>query len=261
MKTILLSILLLSIGYHSLAQGKIERAKADLNSSSQSLNRTGSGDGDGSEGASNFVGAIGLDMLFLATYGTLVGNLQPRYFLEYPYADGESGEYEHPEFVSVLKKSTLIISNTLTVQSGTFGNDLRLNYRFLPALGLQANHLHLFDRLDENSNLGISSLMLNFYRIRERRVTGYWGLGAAYVGSEVNTSGFSYNFGLDIFMANPVSLEIFWKQSFINESSVNEFRTMLRYHIGKLAIHGGFINYAIGNEGFPSAAIGASYRF
>jgi hypothetical protein len=111
--------------------------------------------------------------------------------MAYPYFDGENGEYNYPE-VSVprIKKSSLIISNTLTVQSGTFGNDLRMNYRFLPILGLEANHLHLFDRLDENSNLGISSFMLNFYRIRERRVTGYWGLGATYAGSDVNIMGF-----------------------------------------------------------------------
>jgi hypothetical protein len=37
--------------------------------------------------------------------------------------------------------------------------------------------------------------------------------------------------------------------------------TLARYHINKLAIHGGFINYKIGDEGFPSAAVGASYRF
>jgi hypothetical protein len=261
MKATIISFLLLFTGLCSFAQGKIERAKDDLKSSSlPSSYNSGSGEG-GSEGGSNFLGGVSFDLLFLATYGTLIGDLQPRYFIEFPYCDGESGEYDYPEFVSILKKSSLIISNTLTVQSGTTGNDLRLNYRFLPVLGLEANHLHFFDRLDEHSDLGISSILLNFYRIREKRVTGFWGLGATYVGSEVNTTGFSYNLGLDIYVANPVSLGIFWKQSFINESSVNEFRAMLRYHIGKLAIHGGFINYKIGEEGFPSAAIGLEYRF
>lgn len=207
------------------------------------------------------MGGVAFDLIYFATYGVLVGDLQPRSFMAYPYFDDENGEYNYQEAVQRIKKSSLIISNTLTVQSGTFGNDLRMNYRFLPIMGLEANHLHLFDRLDEGSDLGISSIMLNFYRIRERRVTGFWGLGATYVGSEVNTTGFSYNLGLDIYVANPVSLGFFWKQSFINETSINEFRALARYHINKLAIHGGFINYQIGDEGFPSAAVGIEYRF
>jgi hypothetical protein len=261
MKTTTTLVLIICALQSSFAQGKLDRAKDDLKDPApKSAYSSDSEGGNDHDGGTTFLGGIMLDLFYFASYGALIGNVQPRSIASYPYADGVNGEYSFPEDVVVLKKSEFMVSNTLTLQSGTFGNDFKLNYRFLPFLGVEANHLHFFDRLDENSDLGISSILLNFYRIREKRVTGFWGLGATYVGSDVDKAGFVYNLGLDIYIANPVSVGILWKQSFINESSVNELRALVRYHMKKLAIHGGFIHYKIGEEGFPSAAIGIEYR-
>ena len=260
MKTSTIAILALLLTSSIFAQGKLEKAKSDLKGSS-SDGASYSSDYSSSDGGESFVGGFFIDILALVTIDALIGEMQPRNFHSYPFADGSIGEYDYIENIPDGKRSKFMLSNTMAFQAGTFSNDLRLNYRFIPILGIEANHLHFFDRLDEGSNLGISSAMLNYYRIRERSVTGYWGLGVTYVGSDVNTTGFAYNLGLDIYITNPVSLGIFWKQSFINDNSINEFRALARYHIQKIAIHGGFIHYKIGNEKFPSASIGLEYRF
>lgn len=252
MKPTTLILLFVSITNLTFAQGKLGRAKESLKSSSSESSYSSS---DDSEVGGFFVDILG-DFFGFAFFG----ELEPKNFYPYPYAVDRFGEYDYPENNPEGKKSKLIISNTMAFQVSTFANDLRLNYRFLPIMGIDANHLHFFDRLDEGSELGISSIMLNFYRIRERNVTGYWGLGATYVGSEVNTIGFAYNVGLDVYIAKPISLNLLWKQSFINETSINEIRVLPKYHIKKLAVYGGFTHYKIGSEGFPSATAGIEYR-
>ena len=261
MKTIAIAMLALLLTSTIFAQSKLEKAKSDLQGSSSDGSSYSSDFSSSGDGGESFVGGFFIDILALFTIDALIGEMQPRNFHSYPFADGSIGEYDYIENIPDGKRSKLILSNTVAFQAGTYSNDFRLNYRFIPILGIEASHLHFFDRLDEGSNLGISSAMLNYYRIRERNVTGFWGVGVTYVGSDVNTSGFAYNLGLDIYIANPVSLGFFWKQSFINDSSINEFRALARYHIQKIAIHGGFIQYKIGDEQFPSAAIGLEYRF
>jgi hypothetical protein len=259
MKKLLTSVVLALCVGTLVAQGKLERATQGLTkdapSGSTSSAPSLSGRGDQSSG---LVDAFAQGVLYVS-FNALFGEVQPRAFIPYAYADNIGGEYCYLGEVADVKLSKLVISNTTTFQSGSTGNDVKLNYRFLPFLGLDVNHLHLFDRLDRNYHLGISTMMLNFYRIREKRVTGYWGLGATYVGREVNTMGFGYNLGLDIYVANPVSIGLQWKQSFISESSINELRILGRYHINRFAIQGGYINYRIGDVGFPSASIGLEF--
>ncbi|MCG8311281.1 MAG: hypothetical protein MI975_28090 [Cytophagales bacterium] len=262
MKRTILTVLLICLSIHTFGQGKLERAKEDLSEKSDSGSfTTTSTEASSDDVGDGFVGGIVVELLYVATYGLLIGELQPRSFYSYPFAEGPHGEYQITEGGYFPKRSSLTVSNTTAFQSSTFSNDFRVNYRFIPALGLEANHLHFLDRRDQNEQLGISSILLNFYRIREKNVTGYWGMGGTYAGDGVNTWGFSYNLGLDIYISDPVSLSLFWKQSFINDSSINEFRGLVRYHLKRFAVHGGFIHYQLGDEGFPSAAVGIEYRF
>lgn len=262
MRTAAITLLILFTTTFTIAQSKLGRAKNDLSGTSSKQSYTTNSDSQSSsEDGNGLVEGIVIETLYFVTYGILIGDIQPRSFYAYPYAEGQHGEYYPIENHGPGIKGNLILSNTLAFQSGTFANDLKLNYRFIPVLGLEANHLHFFDKLSEDTELGISSIMLNYFRIRERHVTGYWGLGATYVGNEVDTWGFSYNLGLDIYVAHPISLSVLWKQSFINESSINEFQGLVKYHLKRFSIHGGFIHYTIGEENFPSAAVGISYGF
>ena len=266
MKTTSIFLFLLLIATCVFAQGKLDRAKSDLSDqpSSESRSTNGSGsDGDASSESIGeaLIGGLVVDILYFSTIGILIGDAEPRSFYDFPYAEGQHGEYITPDLEPRGKSGKLMLSNTVAVQPDIIGNDFKLNYRFIPLLGLEANHLHFIDMIGEEADLGLSSLMLNYYRIREKNVTGFWGIGATYAGSGVNTLGFSYNVGMDIYVGKPISLELYWKQSFFNESAINELRALLRYHIQKLDFHGGYINYKIGDERFPCAAVGIGYRF
>jgi len=262
MKTMTILILLISAINVSMAQNKLGKAKENLSETSpQEFSHDGDQPSSSSDGESKFLENLVFEALYFVSYGTLIGQLEPRSFYAYPYADGQHGEYMQIEKGAPGKRSEFMISNTMIFHSEVYGNDLKLNYRFLPFLGVEANHLHFFDHQGENTDLGISSMMLNYYRIRENSVSGYWGLGATYVGSGVNTAGFAYNLGMDIYVGKPVSFGLAWKQSFINEETINEFKILARYHLKRIVIHGGFSYYKIGSENFPSTAIGIEYRF
>lgn len=246
----------------TFAQESLNKAKENLSgtSSSESSSSSSSDNNQALNDGTGFFEGIIIEIFIQATYGVLIGGLQPRSFYRYPYAEGEHGEYKLIENEAKGNQSKFMISNTVVVQSDLYGNDLKFNYRFLPIIGVEVNHLHFFENDDENTQLGVSSLMLNYYRIRENNVSGYWGIGATYAGSGVNTSGFSYNLGMDIYVANPISVGLFWKQTFMNNSSMNEFRALARYHIKRTSIQGGFIHYKLGGVNFPSAAIGIEFR-
>ncbi len=269
MKTIgiLISVLLVNTTV-ALCQKSLDDAKDNLSKSSSSspTNRSEYSRGSSSSGSnegSPFMEAFGeliLRGFVLVTYGTLIGEVEPRSFNDQPYEEHTMGEYRKNLGQANGKQRLATISNTVILNSYIIGNDLKLNYRFLPFLGAEVNHLHFFDGGEEENNLGITSLILNFYRIRENRVSGYWGMGATYVGSGINTTGFTYNLGMDIYVGKPVSLGLSWKQAFINESSINEFRALGRYHKNKMAFHTGFVHYQLGGINYPSGVVGVEIR-
>lgn len=270
MKTIgILIIAFLVNATIAMSQKSLSSAKSNLSGSSSSSrsSRTSSSSSDAdysnsdSEGAlSQVIGEAILHGMAFITYGTLIGDVEPRSFNAYPYTDGDEGEYRKNFDQPKGKQSLVRLSNTVILNSYLVGNDVKLNYRFVPFLGAEVNHLHFFERSSEKTDLGITSLMLNYYRIRENRVSGYWGLGATFVGSGVNTVGFTYDLGLDVYVANPVSLGFSWKQAFINSSPVNEFCALARYHLNKIAFQGGFVHYKIGSVNYPSGVLGVEIR-
>lgn len=72
--------------------------------------------------------------------------------------------------------------------------------------------------------------MANYHRFREKDFTFWWRIGATYVGNGVDTLGFAYNLGAEIYPVKPISLHISWKQSFINQNEMDFFKAQLKYH-------------------------------
>ncbi|EDP97667.1 hypothetical protein U8527_04940 [Kordia algicida OT-1] len=248
----------------SQAQGKLNRAKEDLSGSSSNSNSSSrsswSDDADGNDGIGYF-DSVFVEIAYQATLGILFGEMQPRYFFEYPYSDGLHGEYAFPGEDVPLKRSQLIISNTFFASGKEFyGNDLKLNFRFIPIFGVEASHLHFFEQ-DPKVELGVSSFMLNYYRVREQNVTAYWGVGITHVGNGVDDTGFAYQVGVDVYLNKPISLGASWKQSLINDSSIDEFKLLARYHMKRLSLHGGFHNYKLGSVSINAMGFGVDYRF
>jgi hypothetical protein len=271
MKKLLLVAFLFSSMTNTLAQGKLGQAKKNISEpapsktapsarSNQRESSRSSKTTNSNSASSN--GGFFVELLSIATVGLLIGEVEPRSFHAHPYAEGENGEYIRSDESALGRQNNFMLSNTVITESETYGNDFKLNYRFIPFLGVEANHLYLWDRNVENSNLGVTGFMMNFYRVRENKVSAYWGLGGTHLGGSVSATGFSYNLGMDIYVANPISLGFYWKQTFVEDSiTMNEFRLLARYHVNKLSFHAGFIHYKIGGVNFPSGAFGVDFRF
>ncbi|KAB8154021.1 hypothetical protein EZY14_006170 [Kordia sp. TARA_039_SRF] len=260
-----LSLLLCCLLFNlSHAQGKLNRAKEDLsgnsNSSSSSSARWSNNDDFGNDGV-GFFDSVFIEIAYHATIGILFGEMETRYFYDYPYADGSHGEYAFGDENVPLKRSQFTISNTFFTSGNEFyGNDIRLNFRFVPLVGVEVNHLHFFEETPKN-DLGATSFMLNYYRVREKYVTAFWGVGASYVGSGVDETGFVYQIGVEVFLKKPYSLSALWKQTLINNSSIDEFKLQARYHLKRFAIHGGFNHYQLGSVNINALGLGVDYRF
>jgi len=252
----------------SQAQGKLNRAKNDLSgsssssssSSSSNSNRNNTNDDDWGDGAGFFDGVF-IEIAYQVTIGVLFGDMERRYFYEYPYSDGSHGEYAFGDENLPLKRSQLTISNTFFASGNEFyGNDIKLNFRFVHLLGIEVNHLHFFEDRPKN-NLGATSIMLNFYRVREQFVTAYWGVGVTHIGNGVDETGFTYQVGVDVFLRKPYSFSVLWKQSLINNSTVDEFKLHVRRHLKRFSIHGGYNRYQLGSVRINSLGVGVDYRF
>jgi hypothetical protein len=262
---ITLSILLCCLAFSlANAQGKLNKAKDDLSgsssSSSSSSRSSNNNNNDGNDDIGYFDNLF-IEIAYHATIGILLGEMESRYFYEYPYSDGSHGEYSLFTQDVPLKRSQFIISNTLFASGKEFyGNDLKLNFRFVPLVGVEVSHLHFFEQ-NPKVELGVSSFMVNYYRIREKNVTGYWGIGATHVGNGVDETGFAYQVGIDVYLNKPFSIGASWKQSLINDATVDEFKLLVRRHIKRTSIHGGFHHYKLGSVTINAMAVGLDYRF
>ncbi|WP_298422083.1 hypothetical protein [uncultured Kordia sp.] len=247
------------------AQGKLNKAKEELSSGSSSSSSSSSDSSNSSnswdDDENNHFEQILNDIIDQIVFGILFGDMEQKYFYDYPYANGSHGEYALPEENASLKSMKLMLSNTFFASGKEFyGNDVKLNFRFMRLLGVEVNHLHFFEKIPK-SELGINSLMLNYYRVREKMVTAFWGVGVSHVIHGVDKIGFTYQVGIDVYLKKPFSLSTLWKQSFINNSSVNEFKLHARYHLNRFSVHGGFNRYKLGSVEINSMGIGFDYRF
>jgi hypothetical protein len=140
--------------------------------------------------------------------------------------------------------------------------EAKVNYRFNPFVGLDLNHQHFFENsLSGNDYLDVITFMANYYRIRERSFTGWWGLGFTYVGNEVNTAGFAYNLGLEVYPIKAMSFHVSYKQSFINESHINVLKLEAKYHLKKVACFTGYHNISLGGVKASGPVLGAQISF
>ncbi len=187
--------------------------------------------------------------------------MEYRSFTPHPYYKNTFGEYYKNDTINSKNNSFKISGNHLFNKDAN-GVEINANYRVLPILGIEASYIHFSEKIKTgNDYLDISSLMINYYRIRENNISLWWGLGTSYVGNKVNTLGFAYNIGTEIYPFKPISLQASWKQSFINSSSVDVFKTQIKYHIKNTALFTGYHDYQLGSEKNAGFILGLEYTF
>jgi len=270
MKRILLIILLLPCVLFS--QGKLKKAKESLSESSATSTSSSTTSNDrgtrtsrnNHRNSSNNNGLFYdffVELGYYAIYGVVVGNSEYRSLTPYPYYNHTFGEYLKGDALS-SKKSIFKISGIRHFNKRINGLEINANYRILPIFGLEASYIHFSERTIIGSDfLEISSLMANYYRIREKNISLWWGLGTSYVGNDVKNLGFAYNIGTEIYPFKPISLHVSWKQSYINSTSIDVFKTQIKYHIKNTALFTGYHDYQLGSEKNGGFIFGMEYTF
>jgi len=251
------------------SQGKLEKAKERLSEKNATSSRILEDSDENSENKgihrnsnnNGFFAAIIEDIAFYAFYGAIIGNSEFRTLTPYPYYKNSKGEYLKLN-ENKTKNSLFKIGVNQLFNSNINALELSANYRVLPILGIEATHLNFSESsIQGKEYLDISSMMVNYYRIREQGVSLWWGVGASYVGNGVDTWGFSYNIGAEFFPFKPISLQTKYKQSFINYSEVNEFKLHLKYHIKNVGLFAGYHANSLGGENVNGPIFGAEYTF
>ena len=270
MKHTTILLLLLSV-VTANSQGKLEKAKENLsskNNSNTNKNETTEIRVSHSTPSNSIIDfentslieAFG-GLIFWSTIGTTFGRAEERNLTPYPYFDNTSGEYSKNNFNTNRKTGFKLGFNYFlnTVK----GLEISGTYKIKPILGIEASHIHFYEnRLQKPTDFfDITSVMANYYRVREKHITLWWGLGASYVSNEVKTLGFAYNLGTEIYPVKPISLHISWKQSLINNSSVDAFKSHIKYHYKKAALVFGYNNFNLGGEKNTGVTLGLEYFF
>ncbi|WP_369047905.1 hypothetical protein [Tenacibaculum sp. UWU-22] len=267
MKQLLFSLLLLS----SLAfsQEKLKNAKKSLSkqktersftkntkvtyrkSNNSSINNT-------DEAANPFVKIFG-NVIFYSTVGLVSGRAEWRELNPYPYYN-DYGEYT-THFSDKTKRSSFKLGSNYLFNT-VKGIETTALFKPIPLVGIDVSYLYFSEAtFNHNENFNIVSVMANYYRIRENYISFWWGLGATYAGNQVNTIGFSYALGTEIYPIKPISLHVSWKQSFINHNTIDVFKSQLKYHLKNTAIYTGYHNYQLGNQPIGGIVLGMEYVF
>ncbi|MBP8792776.1 MAG: hypothetical protein KBE41_06675 [Lutibacter sp.] len=251
------------------SQTTLEKAKeslSDKNSTSSSGAYSSNANYESGEVSRNnndnsfFLGIFG-EIAFYTFYGAFIGNAEYRAITPHPYFNNLKGEYLKD--VTIQSKTSLFkLGVNRLYNSDVKAFEVNANYRMLPILGIEASHSNFSDNsIHGKGYLDVSSLMLNYYRVRERGISLWWGLGASYVGNEVNTFGFAYNAGVEVFPIKPISLSANYKQSFINSNTINQVKLHIKYHIKNVGLYTGFHSNELGGENVNGLIIGAEYTF
>lgn len=249
----------------TFSQGKLKKVKENLNKKASStksgkrvVRQTTS---SSSEENNNIEFPFFLaELTFYATLGVAFGQAQERDLNPYPYFYDNEGEYAAELSDTGRKQSIKLGANYLfnVVKS------LELNalYKPIPIVGIEASHIHFSEKNRISKEfLDITSFTVNYHRIRQKNISLWWGVGATHVGNGVNSLGFAYTLGTEIYPVKPVSLHISWKQSFVNGNDVDLFKAQLKYHIKNKAAYIGYRNYSIAGENISGPTIGFEITF
>lgn len=265
MKRIITILVLLWFPFLAIAQGKLEKAKESLKDKPKETKRknvrviSGTSRSSRTTSGSPFNSFL-IELGFYATAGIVFGVADERDLNPYPYFYDNEGEYAAELSKTGRKSGTKLGVNYL------FNNvkslELYATYKPIPIIGIDISHIRFSEKTLLTKNyLNVTSLMANYHRFREKNFTFWWGIGATYVGSGVDTLGFAYNLGTEIYPVKPISLHISWKQSFINQNEIDIFKAQLKYHQKNKAFYIGYNDYNLGSEMLKGPTIGFEITF
>ncbi|MGB2273720.1 MAG: hypothetical protein ACPH2K_05035, partial [Flavicella sp.] len=264
----------------SFGQNKLQSAKESISKSSPRSQggKRGSSDSKSNRNydrydsyqtsfASNFIE----DILYQVTWGMVRGMLFEAYgermsrhskagLTTYPYAERQQGDFD---FYNTEKTARFAIENNYLTSSTIKGNYLKGELNFAKRISLTGDFLYMNEKLFRGgkTNYRQYTVMANYYRIRTPKISVWYGLGARYVGEEVDTYGFAYNFGMRLFLKKPLSFETVFTGSVIDVNPVNQFDAKLKWHRNKLFLTTGYNHVNINGTHFNQLSLGLGTYF
>ena len=252
-------------------QSKIGKAEKSLSSEKRSSNKPSSSNNDFD---SNFFidvfGRLIIDGFVYTVYSVLIES-PPEYnnksanasITKYPYNKNNKGNFTYDLAENSTRLRTTISSKYVFENSRINGNHLNINLKFLKRIGVETNYLQLWE---DNPNFGkdklaLYSFLAKYHRVRTETFDFWWGLGTTYTDGDVNSWGFTYGLGIDLFIINPISFESAFNQTFVNDDTVNKFDLILNYHYKSFKFSGGYEHLRIGSENFSMILLGAGISF
>jgi hypothetical protein len=271
---IILMVLFLTVSLNGFSQDKLEKSKREITKGAKRSDRSGAGRSQASSGRAYHEGpfeymifnAVAQGLMFVSYYAA-IGNYQKedhlhRPLTNYPYFDnGQYGNYEsHVAASPSVKAFRLDLGDQyLYSNGGLYGNHLKLKIRPFQYFYLQADYIRLTEKrliVNSISDLSLFNFNLCYDRIRLERFNLGWTLGCNYIGSDVNKAGFSYGVNGELFVAKNVSLLGSMKWSLINDSQVNEFEFLGKYHVKRCFISAGYEHLKIGSPTYDFVSVG-----
>lgn len=246
-------------------QNTLNQAKDNLNSLQDDYFTTTSttkNTGSTTQNYSLLQGLIVRPIVWIATK-TVFGEAKHRFIAPYPYYKNQFGEYAATTYVGEKRHDLLQISGAfITGKSPVKGIQATVSYRFFDLLGASFSHTHFYEQsLHNTARLDLSTLLFDYYRIREKHLTASWSLGATYVGNNVEKIGFCYSLSADIFPVKPISFSLLWQQSFVNLKTINSLKIHVNYHLKQYALFTGYTKYALAGVNNPSFVFGLKYKY
>ncbi|TCI85838.1 hypothetical protein [Tenacibaculum sp. M341] len=268
MKLKLLFILIVSSSAICFSQEKIKNAKESLkknesssSGSSKVTTRTTTSSSSSYDDNNNlYFDSFWEELAFNVFLGVGIGRAEYTEINPYPYYADGYGEYTR-DFDGNTKRTNFKIGANFLIDR-IKGIELNAVFKPIPIAGLEVSHLNFSEKgLLGSESLNITSINANYYRFREKYFSLWWGAGATYVGNEVDTWGFSYNIGTEIYPVKPLSFLFSWKQSFINDSEVDVFKAQTKYHLKRTALYTGYHDFNLGSENVSGIVFGIEYTF
>jgi hypothetical protein len=179
------------------------------------------------------------DLTFVLGYNLLVessyehyGRMHNAALNPYPYYKGK-GDYTYDK--QIIEDFTLFrtsISNEFSLGERIFQNNLQAKARIGSRFGVTLSYRHFLEKQRgfPTEHLDFVSLTAQYYRIRTQRMTLSWGLGAGYIGNDINQFGLSMTQDAEIFVYRPISLAYQLQYTTFTYSEIFSFAVGANYY-------------------------------
>lgn len=161
------------------------------------------------------------------------------------------------------KKARWHITDRYLMNSDLQGNYFRTELQFAKRFSLMGDITKLVEQNPNVPNTEYTqyTMMANYYRLRGRRWSIWYGIGARYIGEGIDKFGFAYNFGTRIYVTKPLSLETSFIGSDVNGSAVHHFNSHVKWHLNRFYISAGYDKHKISSSDFHMFGTGIGIYF